>query len=139
MQHKAQSIYDRMMKLDYFSQWLGIQLINIEPGYCVLRMTVRQDMLNGFGILHGGISYSIADSALAFASNAHGRQAVSIESSISHLRPVRAGDIITATAREQHLTYRLGLYYIDITKPNSERIAAFKGTVYRKEKLWELE
>jgi len=97
---------------------------------------VRDEMLNGFGIAHGGICFSLADSALAFASNAHGHQAVSIETSISHLKPVKLNDILTATTKEIHLTARTGLYEVRITNQIEELVAYFKGTVYRNGKVW---
>ena len=81
-----------MLENDHYSQWLGIERLGETPGTCQLKMTVRKEMLNGFGIAHGAITYALADSALAFASNSHGRHAVSVETSISHLLPVREHD-----------------------------------------------
>ena len=89
----AEKVLDTMYNNDHYSKWLGIERITIEPGRCILRLKVRKDMLNGFAIAHGGITYSLADSALAFASNSHGRKAVSIETSISHAEQVHEGDI----------------------------------------------
>jgi acyl-CoA thioesterase len=99
-------------------------------------MTVRKEMLNGFSILHGGVTYSLADSALAFASNAHGIQSVSIETSISHTEPCREGDVLTAVAEEISLTNRVGIYYITVTNQQGKKVAFFKGTVYRTGKPW---
>jgi acyl-CoA thioesterase len=99
-------------------------------------MTIREEMCNGFGIAHGGITYSLADSALAFASNSHGRHAVSIETSISHIQSLTAGDIITAVADQSSLTKRIGIYNVRIEKENGELVALFKGTVYIKDKEW---
>lgn len=130
-------IVQKMMQLDYFSQWLGIERLVEEAGRCVLQMTVRKEMLNGFGIAHGGITYSLADSALAFASNGHGRHAVSVETSISHTLAVREGDILTARAEEESCTKRIAIYLISITNQKGEKVAIFKGTVYRSEKIWE--
>jgi acyl-CoA thioesterase len=100
-------------------------------------MEVRDEMVNGFGIAHGGITYSLADSALAFASNSHGRKAVSIETSINHLKPVKPGDIIIAEAEEMSLTNRLGVYHIRVTR-GDELIAHFKGVVFRKDEHWDI-
>lgn len=130
-------IVQKMMHLDYFSQWLGIERLVEEAGKCVLQMTVRKEMLNGFGIAHGGIAYSLADSALAFAANGHGRHAVSVETSISHTLAVREGDILTASAEEESCTKRIAIYLIRITNQKGEKVAIFKGTVYRTEKIWE--
>lgn len=129
-------ITEKMMKLDQFSQWLGVEVLEVGPGSCTLRMTVRPEMCNGFLIAHGGITYSLADSALAFASNGRGRYTVSIETSISHLKPLVAGDTITATAEEKNLTKRTGLYEVKITNAKNELVALFKGTVFRKETEW---
>jgi acyl-CoA thioesterase len=135
---KVTKIIDLMMNKDYFSQWLGIERLEEKTGSCKLRMTVRQEMCNGFEIAHGGISFSFADSALAFASNSHGRKAMSIETSISHVKPLKAGDVITATAIEQSLTNRIDNYYIEVQKESGEIVALFKGTVFRTEKEWEV-
>ena len=125
-----------MYDSDWFSQWLGIERVKIEAGTCVLRMTVRKEMLNGFGIAHGGITYSLADSALAFASNSHGRMAVSVETSISHTAQLHEGDIIVATAEEMSLSNKIAVYQVKVTNQKDETVALFKGTVYRTGKDW---
>ncbi|MBO9199596.1 MULTISPECIES: hydroxyphenylacetyl-CoA thioesterase PaaI [Niastella] len=130
------AIIDAMMNKDYFSQWLGIERLEERDGFCKLQMMVRREMCNGFEIAHGGISYSFADSALAFASNSHGRQAVSIETSISHIKPLKAGDIITATAEEKSRSNKIAIYDVRVEKENGELVALFKGTVFRKETEW---
>lgn len=135
-QQLAERVVARMYDQDAFSQWLGIERVDVGPGRCTLRMTVREEMLNGFAIAHGGITYSFADSCLAFASNSHGIQAVSIETSISHTRPVKAGDVLTATAEEMNLSNRIGTYHIHITDRDGTTVALFKGTVYRTGKPW---
>ncbi|MFN8712392.1 MAG: hotdog fold thioesterase [Bacteroidota bacterium] len=132
----ARNVVDKMYTGDAFSQWLGIERVKVAPGSCVLRMTVREEMTNGFGIAHGGITYSLADSALAFASNAHGRMAVSVETSISHTQQLRAGEVITATAEEMSLSNKIAVYHITIRNANGESVALFKGTVYRSSKEW---
>lgn len=132
----ANKVVDTMYTNDYFSQWLGIERVKVEPGHCILKMKVKKEMLNGFGIAHGGITYSLADSALAFASNSHGRKAVSIETSISHTEPVKENDILTANAEEVKLSNKIGIYSIIITNQNNEKVALFKGTVYRTSGEW---
>jgi acyl-CoA thioesterase len=134
----ATRIVDRMYNNDPMSQWLGIERIQDGPGVSVLRMVVRKEMLNGFAIAHGGISYSLADSALAFASNAHGVQAVSIETSIAHVAQAREGDVLTTRVEEKSLTKRTGLYHVDVINQEGKVIAFFKGTVYRTGKMWEV-
>ncbi|MDB3857223.1 hotdog fold thioesterase [Schleiferiaceae bacterium] len=135
---QAKEIVGHMMKNDAFSQWLGITVVSNAPGEATLKMTVRDEMTNGFHIAHGGITYSLADSALAFASNGSGRQSLSIETSIHHLHAVRAGEELTAFATLLSETHKTGLYQIDITTTSGQRIAWFKGTVYRTSKEWNL-
>jgi len=131
-------VVDKMYDNDSFSKWLGIERVEDGVGKSILRMTVRKKMLNGFDIAHGGITYSLADSALAFASNSHGIQSVSIETSISHTKPVKAGDVLTAVAIEKNLSSKIGVYEVVVTNQNSETVALFKGTVYRTGKEWEV-
>lgn len=133
---KATAVIDAMMHKDYFSQWLGIERLEEKDGFCKLKMTIRAEMCNGFEIAHGGISYSLADSALAFASNSHGRQAVSVETSISHIKPLKTGDVIMATAEEKSRSNKIAIYDVRIEKENGELVALFKGTVFRKETEW---
>ena len=135
---KPTRIVDAMMDKDYFSQWLGIERLEDGEGRSVLRMTVRREMLNGFGIAHGGITYSLADSAFAFASNSRGRQAVSIETSISHTEKVKEGDVLTAVAVEEKLTYKIANYRITVTNQEGSVVGLFKGIVYRTSREWEV-
>jgi acyl-CoA thioesterase len=137
-QSLATRVVDAMYNNDPYSKWLGIVRIEDGPGVSVLELTVREEMLNGFAIAHGGITYSLADSALAFASNAHGIQAVSIETSISHVKKVEAGDRLRTKVEEKSLTSKTGLYYITVTNQNDEVVAYFKGTVFRTGKAWEV-
>lgn len=134
----AKKVVDQMYNHDAFSQWLGIERLEDAAGRSVLRMTIREEMTNGFAIAHGGISYSLADSALAFASNSHGRKSVSIETSISHIQSLKAGDVITAVAEELSCTNKIGIYEITITNQDNIKVALFKGTVYRTSKDWEV-
>ncbi len=132
----ANKIVDKMYDNDWFSQWLGIECVEVKTGRCVLRMKIRKEMLNGFQIAHGGIAYSLADSALAFASNSHGRKALSIETSISHIESVKENDVLIAVAEEVSLTNKIGIYNITITNQENKKVALFKGTVYRTSKDW---
>lgn len=133
---KATHIVDQMMAHDEFSQWLAIERLDERPGYSKLRMTIRKEMCNGFGMLHGGVSFSLADSAFAFASNSQGQKAVSIETSISHLKAAFPGDVLTATAKEENLSHRLAIYQVRVHNQKEELVALFKGTVYRKKEEW---
>jgi len=132
----AKKVVDKMMNGDAFSQWLGIEVLEISEGYCKLQMTVREEMTNGFKIAHGGIAYSLADSCLAFAANSDGVQSVSVETSISYTKKVVSGDMLTATAKEIKKSEKTGFYHITITNQNNIEIAHFKGTVYRTGKEW---
>jgi acyl-CoA thioesterase len=132
-----EKITDTMMATDYFSQWLGIKVLESGNGKSKLSMTVRKEMLNGFGIAHGGITYSLADSALAFSSNSHGKKSVSVETSISHTISVSEGDELIAEAKEEHCSNKIGIYTITITRRSDKAVVAlFKGTVYRTSKEW---
>lgn len=129
-------VVDNMMGSDLFSQWLGISVLLIDQGKCELQMTVRKEMLNGFAIAHGGITYSFSDSALAFSSNSHGLKAVSIETSISHLKQVKEGDVLKAIAKEISRSKKVGVYEVNVTNQNQELVSVFKGTVYVTDKEW---
>ena len=129
-------IVNKMYDQDAFSQWLGIEIVDVSEGYCQLKMKVRKEMLNGFHIAHGGIAYSLADSALAFASNSHGRKSLSVETSISHMVSIKAGDMLTAMTKELSRSDKIGVYLITITNNENQEIANFKGTVYRTSKNW---
>jgi acyl-CoA thioesterase len=130
-------VVKRMLDNDPFSRWLGINVLELGPGKCILSMVLRPEMMNGFSIAHGGISYSLADSCLAFAANGHGMQSVSLETSIAHLSPVRAGDILISEAKEEHRTRRTAHYRIEIReKENNTIVALFKGIIYITEKPW---
>ena len=129
-------IVDIMMRADAFSHWLGIQVISIDKGLCSLSCEVNSEMLNGFHIAHGGITYSLADSCLAFASNSYGLKCVSIETSISHIKKVLINDKLTATSREISRNKKTGIYEVSIYNQKNELVAIFKGTVYISENLW---
>ena len=130
-QRRAERLVGAMLARDAFTAWLGIELVAIAPGACTVRMRVRPEMLNGFGVCHGGVTFSLADSALAFASNTHGTVTVSVENSITYPAPVRAGDTLTATAAEESGTARLAFYRVAVTKGDGTTVGLFRGTVYR--------
>lgn len=129
-------ILHRMYENDPFSKWLDIQPVEIGLGCCTLQLTVRKEMLNGFGVAHGGISFSLADSAFAFACNSQGRHAVSIHCTIEHVAPVFEGDILTAFAQEEHLGNQISNYAIRVNKQDGSAVAFFRGVSYRKQKEW---
>jgi acyl-CoA thioesterase len=133
-QELAEKVVRTMLKNDAFSQWLGIELLEISADAVIAKMTVRREMLNGFNLSHGGIVFSFADSALAFVANAHGNVTVSIENHISYAEPVNEGDVLIAEAKELSKGGRIGRYVVEITKAHNIPVAHFRGTVYRTKK-----
>ena len=132
----AERVVGSMLAADSFSRWLGVELLDIEPGRCKLRMQVRDDMLNGFGRCHGGVVFSLADSALAFASNSRGRVAVSVENSLAYPAPAFPGDMLTALAEEQSHGDRISTFHVSVTNQDARKVGVFRGTVYRTRKTF---
>ena len=132
----ARKVVDKMITGDAFSQWLGIEILEITKGYCKLKMIVRKEMTNGFDIAHGGISYSLADSALAFAANSDGIQSLSVETSIAHTKKVMSGDTLIAETQEVSKNDKSAVYNINITNQDNVEVAHFKGKVYRTKREW---
>ncbi|HMC55932.1 MAG TPA: hydroxyphenylacetyl-CoA thioesterase PaaI [Gemmatimonadaceae bacterium] len=130
-QELAERVVRGMLERDEFSRWLGVDVLETAPGRSTVRMTVRPEMVNGFGVSHGGIVYSLADSALAFAANTNGNVTVAIENSISYPQPVRIDDTLTAVAEEESFTNRLGYYRVSVRNQNELLVAIFRGTVYK--------
>lgn len=131
----ANLIPSTMLSLDPFSQWLGIAILEAEKGRCKVGLTVRGDMLNSMGKAHGGISYSLADTAFGFAANSHGKFAVSIETSINHIEALNEGDYIVAESVIEKVNNKLGFNIVEV-KRGEELVALFKGVVYRTSKEW---
>ncbi|MDZ7767419.1 MAG: hotdog fold thioesterase [Melioribacteraceae bacterium] len=111
-----------------------MKLLEIKPGYSKIKMKVRKEMLNGFGITHGGITFSLADSALAFASNNYGRVAVALETNLAFPKPVYEHDELIAEAEEQSKGNSVGVYNVTVTNQENVKIGIFRGTVYRTKK-----
>ena len=130
----ANEVVSHMMKNDLFSQWLGVEVLEIREGYSKIKMTVRSEMINGFNIVHGGIAFSLADSAFAFACNNRNVLSVALDTAINFLKPVHIGDALTAEAKEIHNGRSTGLYQIHITNQNDHVVALFKGTCFRTDK-----
>jgi len=120
-----------IMKNDRFSQWLGIEIIKIEEGYSKLKMKLRDEMVNGFGVIHGGITFSFADSALAFACNNRNNFSLALDVSISFTQAVVAGQVLNAEAKEMDNGRSTGLYIITIRNEKEEQVALFIGTCFR--------
>ena len=130
----ATEVVAHMMEHDLFSQWLGIEVLEVKDGYSKIKMTVRKEMINGFGIVHGGIAFSLSDSAFAFACNNRNVLSVALDTSINFLKPVHVGDELTAEAKEVHHGKSTGLYHINIINQNDHLVAQFKGLCYRTNK-----
>ena len=130
----AKAVYTKMMEKDYCTQWLGAEPVWIREGRCKLKMQIRKEMLNGHGILHGGIAFTLADSAFAFASNSFGRVAVSINGSMTYSKAATLGETIFAEAKPLNITHKTADYDVDITNEAGEVYYRFRGTVYRSSK-----
>lgn len=128
----------KMLSQDPYSSWLGIEIIEAQVGFVKVGMTIRKEMLNSMGKAHGGISYSLADTAFGFTANTHGKYAVSIETSINHIEALEEGDYITAEATVNLQKTKVGFNIVEI-KRGDELVALFKGVVYRTSKDWEID
>ena len=127
----AREVVDHMMDHDAFSQWLGIEVLEITEGYSRIRMTIRKEMVNGFGIVHGGVPFAFADSAFAFACNNRNNLSVALDVTISFMKAMHIGDMLTAEAKEIHNGRSTGVYLITIHNQKNEQVALFKGTCFR--------
>lgn len=127
----ADQVVQEMLAKDAFSRWLGLEVVSLRPRACAVRMTVRADMVNGFGVCHGGVTFALADSAFAFACNTNGHVTVSIENSITYPAAVRPGDVLTATAEEEAASNRVAYHRVAVTRQDGSVVALFRGTAYR--------
>lgn len=132
-QQRAERTVNELAEKGSFNKWLGIEVKKVSAGHVTMEMTVRKDMLNGLGVAHGGIIFSLADTALGFASNSHGKVCMAIENNISYLQKVEAGDTLTATTEELSCGRRMAVYQVTILRNDAEKVAVFRGTVYRTE------
>ena len=131
---QAKAIFEKMMEKDYCSQWLGITPIFLKEGHCKVKMTVKKVMLNGHGILHGGIAFTFADSAFAFASNSYGRISVSINGSMIYSKSAKEGEVLFAEAKALNVTYKTADFDVNVMNEAGEIYYYFRGTVYRTSK-----
>jgi acyl-CoA thioesterase len=130
-QHLAERAAEALFARDMASRMLGIRVVGIKPGHARLTMTVRPDMVNGHRICHGGLIFSLADSAFAASCNSHNENAVAAAASIDFLAPAFEGDELSAEANELWRSGRSGLYEITVTNQRGERIALFRGRSHR--------
>lgn len=131
----ARGVVTRMLAHDAFTRWLGAVVVDVGIGRCTLRMAVRDEMVNGFGVAHGGIAYSFADSAMAFACNGSGRVTVALDTSMSYPAAVMVGDELIAVAEEESATSKLAFYRVDVRNQHDALVGLFRGTVYKTQRL----
>jgi len=127
----SSAVVAHMMENDFFSQWMGVEVIEVKEGYSKIKMTIRKEMVNGFGIVHGGLPFSLADSAFAFACNNRNNLSVALDVTITFMKAVNVGDVLTAEAKEIHNGKSTGVYLIQVTNQRNEQVALFKGTCFR--------
>lgn len=132
-------IVQYMLQNDPFSLWMGVELLEVWEGYCKISCPVKKEMMNGFDVTHGGILFSLADSALAFSSATYGRVALAIDNNISFLKQTVTGDTITAESECISLSHKTGVFQVRITNDKNELAALMKGTVYRTSREFELD
>jgi len=125
------NIVEKMMHDDLFSQWLKIKIMEVREGYSKILMEIRDEMINGFNVIHGGVIFSLGDSAFAFACNNRNNLSMALDVSISFNKAVKPGDILMAEAKEIHNGKSTGLYIVTITNQNNDHVALFKGTCFR--------
>ncbi len=123
-----------MLNQDYFSQWMGIKLVEVREHYCLIEMPIKQEMINGLKTVHGGVTFSLADSALAFSSNNSGDAAVALNCMINFTKAVRLGDTLVAESILMADTRKTAVYDITITNQRKIVVASFRGTVYKIDK-----
>lgn len=134
MNTNPKEIVDHMIREDAFSRWLGIGILEIREGYAKTRMTVRPEMMNGLGVVHGGIAFSLADSTFAFACNNRNKLSLALDTSINFLKPVFPGDTLIGETAELHNGLSTGLYQVIIKNQHENTVAIFKGTCFRTNK-----
>jgi acyl-CoA thioesterase len=129
-QQTAELVREGMFRNDRASKWLGMQVAEVAPGRAVLTMRVRDEMLNGHDICHGGLITTLADSAFAFACNSYNELTVASGFAVDLLAPGRLGDLLTATCHEVSRAGRTGVYDCEVTNQRGQRIAVFRGRSY---------
>jgi len=127
----AKKVVDLMIYHNFFSQWMGIEVLEIKEGYSRIQMTIRKEMVNGFGIIHGGLPFSLADSAFAFACNNRNNLSVALDVTITFTKAVNIDDVLIAEAKEVHNGRSTGVYLITVVNQKNEQVALFKGTCFR--------
>jgi len=131
MQTTHEAVVGHMMENDFFSQWMGVDVLEVKEGYSKIKMAIRKEMVNGIGVVHGGLPFSLADSAFAFACNNRNNLSLALDVTITFMKAVNVGDVLTAEAKEIHNGRSTGVYLINVTNQRDEQVALFKGTCFR--------
>jgi acyl-CoA thioesterase len=131
MNPSSTSITHHMLRLDQFSQWLGIEIVEVSEGYCKAKMKLREEMINGLGVVHGGIAFSLADSAFAFACNNRNNLSLALDTSMNFTKTLLPGDELVAEAKELHNGKSTGVYLVTLYNQNNMQVGLFKGTCFR--------
>ena len=126
----AEAVAEAMWARDRAARALGMRIDSVGPGRATLSMPVRGDMVNGHHICHGGLIFALADTAFAYACNAHNRSTVALGCQISFIAPARAGDVLVAAAREQSRGARTGVYDVEVRRADGAIVALFRGQAY---------
>jgi acyl-CoA thioesterase len=126
-----EEVLRKMLEKDRFTEWLGLQIIEVRKGYCRLQYRVTENMMNGFESIHGGVLFAAADSAFAFACNSYGQLSVALDVSVSFTKGARPGELLQVEAVEDYLGNKIGIYDVRTTNEKNELVALFKGTAYR--------
>ena len=124
---KAEKSAAAMWESDNSSPWVGIDMVEVDEGRAVMSLTVKKHHTNGHGICHGGIIFTLADTAFAFACNSRNQSTVAQHNTISFVSPGTLGDILTACAEEVSLTGKNGIYDVTVTNQQRRIIAEFRG------------
>ena len=132
----ASRVVNKMLEQDTYGRWLNPTIEKVEAGYCLMKLIVRSEFLNGVGTLHGGVIFGIADVAFAYASNSHNRMAVALDVSISFPNAGNLGDELTIEAKEIYLGGKTAIYQVKVTNQRNELTGLFTGTVYRMHKKY---
>lgn len=130
-----QQILEIMTATDHFSKWMGLQIDEIADAYCRLHYTVKEEMLNGFAYVHGGVLFAASDSAFAFACNTHGTVTLALDVSISFTKTARVGEVLTVEAKELSSGNKIAVYDVRTTNEQGELVTVFKGTAYKTSRL----
>lgn len=120
-----------LLRKDRFCRWAGMELVDVGEDHASVSMTVRPEMINAFGVCHGGVTFALADSAFATASNADGKMALALEVNISYTKKVFAGELLIARAQLKSDTTKVAVYEVTVINRKEETVALFRGTVYK--------